>query len=240
MTQLMEKPASESRVATMFDKIAPRYDFLNQLLSLRQDKVWRRYMIAQIPYTNKGKLLDVATGTGDVLFEMITQHPEYESYTGVDISKGMLNLAKAKCQSLSTVPSIHLEVMSATKLNFESSQFNCLTIAFGLRNVVDRLKALREFNRVLKTGGTLLIMDFFNPDNTLISRAFQFYFHKILPKIGATFSDKEAYNYLPKSVSSFYESKELYQVLEANGFSVTKNRKFLFGSCQLFVATKIN
>lgn len=237
MAKSVQRPESEAKVAAMFDRIAPRYDLLNRLLSMRQDQRWRKKMIAALPYRPGGALLDVATGTGDVLMAARAAHPEYASFTGVDISREMLALAEAKLAGAK--PKAQLAKMSAEKLDLPDQSFDALTIAFGLRNVVQKPRALKEFARVLKPEGRLLVLEFFEPDNGLLAAGFQFYFHSVLPLIGGLISDRAAYKYLPRSVGSFYSADALRKALYDAGFVVDEIRSFMFGSCRLISAKRL-
>lgn len=229
----LTRPVDESMIAAMFDRISARYDFLNRLLSARQDVRWRKLLISMIPTRKGGNYLDMATGTGDVLLEAAKQHPEYATFTGGDISKGMLSFADKKAAAAGINERVEWKVMSAESLAFADESIDCASISFGLRNVVNKEKALGEFARVLKPGGVFLILEFFTPSHGPMARAFQFYFHKILPQIGRLFSEKEAYTYLPKSVASFYSPQELRDSLASKGLIVEKEVNFLFGACRL-------
>ena len=235
---LIQRPESEAKIAAMFDRVAPRYDFLNRLLSARQDQRWRRRLAALVPYRPGGRYLDCATGTGDVLLTVAAKHPEYREYVGVDISREMLSLAQVKVMDAEIKQPVQLKQMSAESLTLPDATFDCVSISFGLRNVVERDQALKEFNRVLTTGGVLLILEFFIPRRGLLAALFQFYFHTILPFIAGFFSDKEAYRYLPQSVGSFYLPQELRQALYQNGFTVETTESYLFGACRLIQAIK--
>lgn len=238
MTQI-QSPTSEQHIANMFNRIAKRYDFLNRLLSLRQDVRWRKHLVAQLPDRQGLQLLDVATGTGDVLIAAAQTHPSYANFIGVDISQGMLDIAREKVAR--QVPSLphRLEMMSAESLNVTNETMDAVTISFGLRNVVDKEKAIQEFSRVLKSNGNLLILEFFIPKNGILGGLFQFYFHNILPRLGALFSDRDAYRYLPESVGSFYTMGELEAKLKVSGLQVTRVRNFLFGACKLVTCKKL-
>ncbi len=248
----IQHPESEASVGAMFDRIAPRYDFLNRLLSARQDQRWRRVLVDFVPYRPEGRYLDVATGTGDVLLAAREAHSEYEVFVGADISQAMLEIARTKALTQSKeralpspkwahaapLPPVDFRRVSAESLCFGDQSFDCLSISFGLRNVVRRPQAIREFHRVLKVDGTLLILEFFIPRRGLISALFQLYFHTILPFIGGLVSDRAAYKYLPQSVGSFYAPDELRTVLYDGGFKVDEVVSFLFGACRLFKATR--
>jgi demethylmenaquinone methyltransferase/2-methoxy-6-polyprenyl-1,4-benzoquinol methylase len=238
-TMPMTRPVDESVVAAMFDRISGKYDFLNRLLSARQDVRWRKIMISMIPTKKDGRFLDVATGTGDVLLAAMKVHPEYATFIGADISKGMLGFADKKAATAGVSERVEWRVMSAETITEKTESIDCATISFGLRNVVNKERALSEFARVLKPGGIFLILEFFTPTTGLMSKAFQFYFHQILPKIGSLFSEKEAYTYLPKSVASFYSPSELRDSLRNKGFVVEKEKNFLFGACRLVKSRRI-
>lgn len=234
----LTRPVDESAIAAMFDRISGRYDLLNRLLSARQDVRWRNKLLAMVPYRPEGRFLDMATGTGDVILAAAKQHPEYASFIGGDISQGMLNFAQKKSRE-AKLDQIEWRVMSAESVAVPTETCDCVSISFGLRNVVNKERALSEFARVLKTGGVLLILEFFTPEGGLMSRLFQFYFHYILPIIGRLVSEKEAYKYLPTSVASFYSPQELRDSLRIKGFVVDREINFLFGSCRLVRARRM-
>ena len=225
-------------IGKMFDRIAPRYDFLNALLSGRQDRRWRKTLLAHVPHVPSGRLLDVATGTGDVLLGAAPAHPEYSDFVGIDISGGMLEFARAKSRRLGVGDRCRFEVMDAAKIVFPDRFFDCVTIAFGLRNVVERKAALSEFFRVMKPGGTLLVMDFFVPREGWLASLFLFYFKRVLPLIGGLFSDRSAYAYLPSSVDGFASPRELALEMQSVGLMVEDETRFLWGACRLIRASR--
>jgi demethylmenaquinone methyltransferase/2-methoxy-6-polyprenyl-1,4-benzoquinol methylase len=233
----VQRPESEARIAAMFDRVAPRYDLLNRILSARQDQRWRRRLVAMVPFRPGGRFLDVATGTGDVLLAVAGARPEYQALVGVDIARGMLARAGSKLEAAKV--SAELKQGSAEALPCPDGAFDALAIAFGLRNVVRKEQALAEFHRVLAAGGKLLILEFFLPRRGLLARLFQLYFHVILPRLGALLSDPEAYRYLPESVGSFYAPAELRAALYGQGFTVDRVESFLFGACRLIGATRV-
>ncbi len=241
---VIQRPESEARIAAMFDRIAGRYDLLNRLLSMRQDQRWRKELTKRVPYRPGGKFLDVATGTGDVLEQVRFTHREYDSVVGVDISGEMLNLAKEKLAAQKgdpvrgSLPRVEFHRRSAEELELPDGAFDAMAISFGLRNVVRKDKALAEFRRVLKPGGTLLILEFFLPKRGLLAALFQLYFHTILPAIGGLISDRAAYKYLPQSVGSFYSPEQMRAALYEQSFQVAEVKSFLFGACRLVHATK--
>lgn len=229
----MRPAEQETTIADMFDRIAGRYDTLNALLSLRQDARWRNVLVSWLPKRQNGSVLDVACGTGDILTTITRRRPDYRSLVGVDISENMLTLARKKLGD-----SAKLQKMSAEELSLPEESFDAVSIGFGLRNVVNKEKALSEFFRVLKPGGVLLILEFFPMDSGILNRLFQFYFQQILPLIGGLLSDRMAYRYLPRSVGTFYTPLALAGRLRTTGFQMGRQRSFLFGSCRLVEARK--
>ena len=216
---------NEQKIASMFNRIAPRYDFLNHLLSLRQDYRWRRKLVACITDRPNTDLLDVATGTGDVIATCWQTQKTPPRCTGIDIADAMLARARAKLN-----PAVKLQHMSATALAFADSSFDVVTIAFGLRNVDDQQQALQEFHRVTKNDGQLLVLEFFHIERGFFAPLFNFYSRQLLPRIAALFSDREAYQYLPRSIASFRRSRELVQLAADCGWRVEQQHFFLCGA----------
>ena len=240
--QLSDKSKS---VQEMFDRIAPRYDFLNRLLSGRQDIKWRRQMVQRFPkvQSRNGKHVDVACGTGDVMLEVLKARKDYNASHGVDISEGMMNAGRnrAEFQGLKkNRPDSQFEFSlgSAESIPLKSASTDVLTISFGLRNVDNRGLALQEFWRVLKPGGRLYVLEFFQSEQSFMAWAFDFYFKQVLPKVAGLFSDRSAYEYLPKSVSTMPSGPEFQTMLESAGFECLEEERWLFGATRLFVAQK--
>ena len=236
MSSVLKNPCTEKEVSSMFDEISGKYDFLNALLSLNQDKRWRKELIKRVPRSKGGAYLDMATGTGDVLIACLKAQKGFGTYTGVDISPKMLEEAQKKLESQNL--SADLKEMSAEGFEFENESLDCITISFGLRNVNNRDKALKLFSEKLKKGGKLLILEFFLPEKKVLSRLFMFYFRHILPHIGGLFSSKKAYTYLPESLQSFYSSAQIRAKLKEHSLSSELEKSFLFGSCKLLVFKK--
>ncbi len=231
----------ERQIASMFNQLASRYDFLNRLLSAGQDQRWRRYLIRRLSLAQDSVYLDVATGTGDLLILAAQAYPQCQ-FIGVDISANMLEVAERKVASLTKASGIAFDfrLMSASDLRLKNQSVDALSIAFGLRNVTEKEKALAEFYRVLKPGGKLHILEFFQPKGGRLASWFARYFHKILPIIGGFFSDRKAYEYLPRSVAAFYSFPELKEHLGKVGFVYRHERKFIFGYCAYLEVQKPN
>jgi demethylmenaquinone methyltransferase / 2-methoxy-6-polyprenyl-1,4-benzoquinol methylase len=241
----MELSEKSKTVQQMFDKISGTYDFLNKLLSFRQDVAWRKSLVRNLPTSShfasenlnsKLTLVDVACGTGDVLFAAQKHRSDYSLFKGFDISEGMLTCGRKRSQLISAKMSF--QQANAEKLPLENSSAHAVSISFGLRNVDNRMAALSEFYRVLKPGGKLLVLEFFQSKNTLFAKIFEFYFKQVLPKIGGLFSDKTAYAYLPQSVSTMPSSSEFIRQLENVGFNEVKETLWLSGATRLFIANK--
>jgi demethylmenaquinone methyltransferase / 2-methoxy-6-polyprenyl-1,4-benzoquinol methylase len=232
---LSEKSA---QIQLMFDKISGRYDLLNTLLSAGQDTRWRNKMITTMPkIKNKnGILYDIACGTGDVLFKAKAKRNDYSEYFGFDISEGMLTQARNRAKK--QYSDIKFFQASAEEIPVQNESADCLTISFGLRNVDNREAALCEFHRVLKKGGSLFILEFFQAKNTIFAKIFDLYFKKILPKIGGILSDKAAYEYLPQSVSSMPNENQFKKILADIGFVEIEQTQWLGGATRLFKAIK--
>ena len=216
MYKLSEKG---ERIQEMFDSIAPRYDFLNRMLSFGIDRSWRRFAVSQIKFAESGSILDVATGTGDVALEIAAQTPDSVRIIGVDFAREMVELGREKVKHSPYAGRIILDVAPCEAIPFPEASFDSVTIAFGIRNVVDRAQGLREMRRVLKPGGRVVILEFSTPRSRLFKSIYYFYFHRVLPVIGGLFSKFNAYKYLPDSVLEFPTQEEFKALMASVGFS---------------------
>ncbi len=230
---------SRADVWKMFDRIASRYDFLNRLLSFRQDVRWRRKVTAFLPEFSALKLLDVATGTGDLLFSLQKNSPRVVSGVGIDLSEKMLEIGRAKLDSLPGRPPLSLQKGDATAIPFPAKSFHAVTIAFGIRNVTDVNLALREMFRVLCPGGRAIILEFSLPENFLVRAGYLFYFRNILPKIGGLVSgDAIAYRYLNETVESFPYGKRFCALMTDAGFQNVGFKSLTFGVASIYYGDK--
>lgn len=226
------------RIREMFDSIAPRYDLLNRLLSLGVDKRWRRTAVRQIRFTTEGRILDVATGTADVALEIAAFTPEQVTVTGVDFSPQMVELGKAKVQQSAFAARISLQVAPCESIPYDDATFDSATIAFGIRNVVDRLCGLKEILRVLKPEGRLVVLEFSNPRSSAIKAAYNFYFLRVLPLIGGMISSFSAYKYLPDSVLEFPSQEEFKRIMIEAGFRNVSHQDLTFGIATVYTGEK--
>ncbi len=238
-------------IKEMFNAIAPRYDFLNRLLSLRQDVYWRRVMISALNLTNQDIILDVACGTGDVMIEIIDRNPNQKQVIGVDFAPEMLKLASNKLTQKNTGrnthQSIHRNIHKSIQLiagnglhlPFSSNTFDAITIAFGIRNIMDRESALTCFFNCLKPGGALAVLELATPKNKFFLSLYLFYFKRILPLIGSFFSKQiNAYTYLPESVINFPAADEFAAIMKQAGFTGIKWQSLTMGIATLFIGYK--
>jgi demethylmenaquinone methyltransferase/2-methoxy-6-polyprenyl-1,4-benzoquinol methylase len=226
-------------VREMFDNIAPHYDRLNRILSMRQDVVWRKKMVSAISIPQNGRVLDVACGTGDVAMEIRRQKASSVGVVGIDFSPGMLALARRKSRRFQAHATLSLLAGDALKLPFRQSCFHAITIAFGIRNIQDKPGALNAFYECLAPGGMILVLELATPRESRLKEAYLAYFNKILPIIGRLFSKHRfAYSYLPDSVSRFPEPAAFMSIMRNAGFSNIDCRRLTFGIANLFVGIK--
>ena len=220
----------------MFDDIAGRYDRFNHVSSFGADRSWRRKAVREIVDTKEPiQVLDVATGTADFAIAVNRKAAQGSHITGIDLSQGMLEVGKAKCQGLP----IGLEVGDAENLRFADGTFDRVCVAFGVRNFENLMKGLREMQRVLKPGGKLIILELSYPKNRLIFSFYKFYSLKILPRIGAGMTGNTgAFTYLPDSILKFPLPDKFMPMLREAGFGTVRARQFMFGVCRLYIACK--
>ncbi len=230
--------SKKEQVAKMFNNISGTYDFLNHLLSLGIDVIWRKMAIRELLYNKPRHILDVATGTGDFAFEAISILKP-EKITGVDISEGMLAVAKEKILKRNLQDTFEVRLGDSEKLLFPNDQFDAVTVAYGVRNFEHLEKGLSDMLRVLKPGGKAVILEFSKPRVFPVKQAYNFYFKYITPSIGKLFSkDSSAYSYLPESVAAFPDGEHFVALLRKVGFQNTKWRPLAFGICSIYTGIK--
>lgn len=226
-------------VKEMFDKIAPKYDFLNRLLSMRQDVYWRKEMVKAAKLESGAGVLDAACGTCDVGLEVSRVLKGRTSITGLDFSFGMLALGKRKlnCPMGRTISLVNGDALN---LPIKNQQFDAGFMAFGIRNIMNRTGAMKEFYRTLKPGGRIIILELTTPQKGLMRRLYLLYFQKILPLIGSFFSKHgNAYAYLPESVLKFPDPVSFVHQMKAAGFKEIRFKEMTLGIVTLFVGIKL-
>lgn len=229
-----------TQVHEMFSAIARRYDLLNRVLSLGLDGRWRaeatREAFRDQPKARALRVLDVATGTADLALALKRARPDAE-VIGVDFAEPMLELGRRKAAKRGLT--VRLEQGDGLALPYERAQFDVLSIAYGLRNFADIDGGLREFHRVLRPGGRLVVLEFPPPPRGIFGQLFRFYFLRVLPRLGGLISGrKSAYSYLPASVLAFPTPPQLAARLGAAGFERVRFRVQTFGVSALHVAFK--
>ena len=229
---------STSPIAAMFDRISPKYDALNHLLSFNIDKVWRRKTAKVVAKSNPKAILDLATGTADLATELAKRNPQAR-IIGVDFSEKMLAIGKEKILQRHFEDQIKLLQGDAANLPFADNSFDAVTIAFGVRNFEDLDKGLSEMLRVMKPEGQVVILEFSNPEKFPVKQVYRLYFKYILPKIGEWVSkDKSAYSYLPASVEKFPKPDDFLQILSNKGLKNGAKKSLSMGIATMYWGNK--
>jgi len=223
----------------MFDRIAHRYDFLNRLLSFRRDVAWRRRMAACLPSSSHLHILDVAAGTADSLLSLATHCDRVELGVGLDAAERMLGLGRAKLAASRYADRLHLVLGDGLAMPFADGSFDAVTIAFGIRNFVDPVGGLRQFYRVLKPGGRLLVLEFSLPANALLRRCYLAYFRYLMPVVGRLVSgDAAAYRHLNQSVENFPYGVGFCDIMRTVGFENIKEERLTLGVASIYQGHK--
>jgi len=232
------KESEESKkvqVAKMFDNIAHKYDFLNHLFSLGIDILWRKKSIRLLKGRPADQLLDVATGTGDMAFELLALNPV--KVTGVDISQGMLDVGIKKIQAKGESARMEFLLGDSEALSFPGQTFDIATVSFGARNFEHLELGLADMHRVLKKGGSICVLEFSQPQSFPLKQIYSFYSQKVMPAIGRLVSkDKAAYTYLPESVQAFPYGEAFKAKLEKAGFSEVQIHPVTGGIASIYLA----
>lgn len=227
----------KEQVAEMFDNIAYRYDFLNQLLSLGIHKGWRRKSIRLLQPLKPKQVLDVATGTGDFALEAMKLAPD--KITGVDISEGMLKFGREKIAQKKLSDKIELLKGDSENLPFPDDSFDAITVGFGVRNFENLEKGLQNMLRVLRPGGMLVVLEFSRPRVFPVKQLYNFYFKRVCPFVGRTFSkDARAYTYLNESVNAFPDGEDFLNILRKLGYKEVSCRPVSFGIASIYTGKK--
>ena len=231
-----EQTKKKEDVRDMFNSIAHRYDFLNHFLSFGIDYYWRRRVMKILKRVKPERILDLATGTGDLA--ILSASASVKEIVGVDISSAMLHVGKEKIRKRGLQDLIRMEQGAAEELPTEDNYFDLAMVAFGVRNFADLKRGLKEINRTLKPGGTLIVLEFSHPTG-LMKPLYNFYSRNILPTVGRIVSkDPEAYTYLPESVAKFPSGKDFDAIMKDCGFVDTKMEPLSSGISTIYVGQK--
>lgn len=228
----------KEEVREMFDNIAPKYDLLNHTLSMSIDRIWRRRVVRIVRRSRPHRILDVATGTGDLAIEMARRIRDVQ-VLGVDLSEAMLAVARRKVEERGLDNRIVLDRGDAEHLAVADASVDVATVAFGVRNFGDLAAGLRELARTIRPGGKVVILEFSRPRNRAFRALYEFYSYRILPRIGGLVSrDKRAYEYLPASVGEFPAPERFMEMMAAAGFRNCRARSQSFGIAQIYIGER--
>ncbi len=228
----------KSQIELMFNNIAERYDILNHVLSFGIDNIWRKQAISKLKQHSPKRILDIATGTGDLAI-LAAKRIDPHQIVGIDLSGEMLKIGEDKIQRQNLNHKIQLNIGDCENIAYSSQSFDAITVAFGVRNFENIESGLREMYRVLKPGGMVIILEISKPGAPWIKSIFNFYFQYILPVLGRIFSnDKRAYLYLPSSVKAFPKPDEFLKKMKHTGFQNVEYKPLTFSIAAIYVAQK--
>jgi demethylmenaquinone methyltransferase/2-methoxy-6-polyprenyl-1,4-benzoquinol methylase len=237
VTAALAESAPDPRLGSgeMFDRIARRYDLVNRVLSLGVDRGWRRKTVRALGLGGGARVLDVATGTGDLAILVARTHAD-ATVVGVDPSRGMLAVGADKVARAGLGARERLEHGDAQALPFPDGSFDAATIAFGIRNVPDRALGLREMARVTRSGGRVAILELGEPRGGLLGPLARFHIRTLVPWIGSILSGAREYRYLQRSIAAFPAPDAFVAIMEGAGLRVLEVTPLTFGVCNLYVA----
>ena len=225
-------------VKDIFSSITSKYDFLNRFLSLRQDLNWRNKAVKQMRFFKSYKLLDIATGTGDLAIDAVNKYPEIQA-VGLDFVQDMVDFGNMKIEGQNLIDRVSLKWGDATEIDYENNSFDVSAMAFGIRNIPDKIKALNEMKRVILPEGQILILELTTPNPGPFKDIYSFYLNGLLPKIAGLFtSNTAAYEYLADSIVNFPTRSEFISLLSSIGFKNIRAIPLSMGICTLYIANK--
>jgi len=248
MTELVKTTLPTLGSGQMFDRIARRYDLVNRVLSLGLDQRWRRRVVRALGldrragrerrawFGERPRVLDVATGTGDLAIELASACPG-ATVVGLDPSPGMLEIARDKLAKRGLLERVTLVEGDAQALPLRNCEVDAATMAFGIRNVPDRPRALRQLARVVRPGGRIAILELGEPRRGVLGTVARLHCHHVVPRIGALLSGAREYAYLQRSVEAFPPADEFANVMRGAGLDVIEVVPLTFGACNLYLAT---
>lgn len=230
--------SKKEQVSEMFDTISKEYDGLNRMITFGIDVSWRKKVILLIADTNPEKILDIASGTGDLAI-MAAQKTNALEIIGADISEGMLQVGAQKIKKLGLENRIKMQWADSENLPFENDSFDAITVAFGVRNFENLDKGLQEINRVLKKDGIFVVLETSVPTIPVIKQLYLLHSNYLLPFFGKLFSkDAKAYKYLSHSAKNFPYGKDFNNILAKNGFIRVENKPQTLGVATIYVGRK--
>ena len=225
-------------VMDIFSSITNKYDFLNRFLSLRQDLLWRKKAVEKMKFFKSYKFLDIATGTGDLAINTVNSHPNVKAI-GIDFVQNMIDYGNDKIKDQNLKARLDLKWGDATDIDYEDNTFDVTAMAFGIRNIPDKVKALNEMKRVALSDGQILILELTTPDPGFFKNIYSFYLNGLLPKTAKWFTaNPAAYEYLADSIMNFPTRSEFITLLDSIGLRNIKAIPLSLGICTLYIANK--
>ena len=225
-------------VKDIFASVTDKYDFLNRFLSGRRDVAWRKRTVSEMNFFNTHRFLDVATGTGDLALDCANTYSNVQ-VSGVDFVQEMVDKGIEKVQSQHLNEHVNLSWGDVTNLQFEDDSFDVTAIAFGIRNIPDKKKALSEMKRVIVQNGQVMVLELTTPGPGFWRRIYSFYLNGVLPKLAKLFTkNPAAYEYLADSIMNFPTRKEFVKLMESIGLKNCRAIPLTFGVCTLYIGNK--
>ncbi len=230
--------SKSQQVKEMFDNIAPAYDFMNRAMTFGIDRIWRRKAVDMLRRRPHGRILDVATGTGDLAM-LLARRTDATNISGIDLSEGMIAIGKEKIARAGLDRRITLTAGDCLSLPFADETFDAVTVAYGVRNFENLTKGYSEMLRVLRRGGSITVIELSTPASPLIRPLYRLYTRHIIPAVGRMISkDVRAYSYLPESIAAVPQRSEMTALMTQAGFTEAAYRSLTFGTCMIYTAIK--
>ena len=232
-----ERPKTE-QVEEMFDSIAPAYDFMNRAMTFGIDRLWRAKAVRMLRKYPHSSILDVATGTADLAIRMARDLAPC-MVTGIDLSEQMVAVGRRKVTQAGLDGSISLTTGDCLSLPMADNSFDCVTVAYGVRNFEHLDRGYREMTRVLRPGGTVCVIELSTPTSPLVRPLYRFYTRCIIPAIGRMVSkDRRAYSYLPESIAAVPQGDNMLRLMREAGLTGCMCRPLTFGTCTIYIGHK--
>ena len=230
--------AKTGQVREMFNSIAPAYDVMNRMMTFGIDRVWRRKAVDMLRTYNPRRILDVATGTGDLAF-LIEERLNPDALLGIDLSEGMLAVAREKAVQRGVADRVSFVIEDCLSLSLPDNIYDAITVAYGVRNFENLKQGFAEMYRVLSPGGVLCVIELSTPEHFPMRQLYKFYTYTIIPLVGRIVSrDKQAYTYLPRSVAAVAQGEEMLDIFRSVGFKNCRLRRLTFGACTIYLGEK--
>lgn len=230
--------AKGEQVREMFDNIAPAYDFMNRAMTLGIDKLWRRRAVRAVAAGAPARVLDIATGTGDMAIALARRLPQAR-IEGIDLSSGMVEIGRRKVEAAGLSGRVDLRTGDSLAIDLPDASVDAITVAYGVRNFEHLDRGYAEMMRVLRPGGLLVVLELSTPRGRLSAPLYRLYTRRVIPTVGRLVShDTRAYSYLPESIAAVAQGSEMCDLILAAGASEVHAESMTFGACTLYLARK--